>query len=178
MRTVSDRRQRVVAALLVVAAVLFVVGVAAEPAEGAHGDEPSGDVAGRSESGEAGHSEAGESAEERARDGEAHEAAEAGDEERVLGLDLESPGAVAAGLVVSAVLAALVVWRPDRRALVVVALVAAGFAVLDIAEVARQVDEDRPGLAALAATIAAMHAATVAGAVWLVTARAPAGAEA
>jgi hypothetical protein len=161
----SDWRLRIIAALVVVAAVLFVIGVTAESDGDTHAEEPSGEVAGHSESGES-----GESAEVRAREGA--EAVEA-DEQRVLGLDLESPGPVAAALVLSAVLAAAVLFRPDRWVLVAIAVVAAAFAVLDIAEVGHQLDEDKTGLAVLAATIAAMHAATAALAVWHLTARAP-----
>jgi hypothetical protein len=166
----SDGRLRIVAGLLVVAAVLFVIGVAAESDGDTHTDEPGGEAAEHpgAESGEA-----GESAEVRA--SEAAEGAEAteGDEERVLGLDLESPASVALALVLSGGLAAAVLWRPDRRVLVAIAVVAAAFAVLDIAEVSHQLDEDRTGLAVLAATIAAMHAATAALAVWHLTASSP-----
>ena len=137
MRTDPGSRPRAIAALLVVATILFVVGVAAEPTTDTHTDEPSGEAAEHVESAEK-------------------------DEERVLGLDLESPGPVALAVVLSAVLAAAVLWRPDRRVLLVVALGATAFAVLDIAEVAHQLADDRTGLALLAATIAAMHAAATA----------------
>ena len=59
--------------------------------------------------------------------------------------------------------------RQSRRGtsvLLAIAVIAAAFAVLDIAEVSHQLDEDRTGLAVLAATIAAMHGATAALAVW------------
>jgi hypothetical protein len=173
MTIVADWRSRVIAALLVVAAVLFVIGVAAEPNNDTHSHEPSGEVAPRSETGGAGeHSEAGESAEARASEGTGNEVAES-NEERVLGLHLESPGLLALAVVLSAVLAGAVLWRPDRRVLLAIALVAAGFVVLDIAEAAHQLNENRTGLAVLAATIAAMHTATAALAVWQLTARAP-----
>jgi hypothetical protein len=164
MSIAAGWRPRVIAALLVVAAVLFVIGVTAESDEDTHRDEPSAQ-------GEE-HSEAGESAEVRADEAAAaDEEAETtegteGDEERVLGLDLESPGPVAAAVVLSVVLAALVLWRRDRRVLVVTAVVAGAFAVLDIVEVSHQLDEDNAGLAVLAATIAVLHAATAALAVW------------
>jgi hypothetical protein len=109
-------RLRIIAALLVVAAVLFVIGVASEPNEDSHSEEPGGEVAG--------HPEADETAEARA--SESSEGTEP-----------------------------------------------AAFAILDIAEVGHQLDEDRTGLAVLAATIAALHAAATALAVWRLTARAP-----
>lgn len=165
MTVVSDWRPRLIAALLVVAAVLFVIGVASEPNKDTHSDEPSAEVTG--------HSEANETAEARASEAAGRTEATESGEARVLGLDLESPAPVAAALVLSAVLAALVLWRPDRRVLVVIAVAAAAFAVLDIAEVSHQLDEDRTGLAMLAATIAALHAATAALAVWHLTAREP-----
>ena len=131
MSIAAGWRPRVIAALLVVAAVLFVIGVTAEFDEDTHSVEPSAEVEK--------HSEGGESAEVGAREAaEANEEAETtevaeGDGERVLGLDLESPGPVAAAAVLSAMLAALVSWRPDHRVLVVIAVAAAAFAVLDIA---------------------------------------------
>jgi hypothetical protein len=137
-----------IAALLVVSAGLFVIGVTSESDGDTHSDEPS------AESTE--HSEANETSEVRANEGE----------ERVLGLDLESPAPIAGALLLSAALAGLVLWRPDRRVLVVIAIASGAFAVLDIAEVIHQLDEDRTGLATLAATIAAMHAAVAALAVW------------
>ena len=76
-------------------------------------------------------------------DGEAGE-----NEERVLGIDLESPLVAAAVVVVRP--ARRTRRRPSQRLLVVIAVVAAAFAVLDIAEVVHQVDGNRTGLALLA----------------------------
>jgi hypothetical protein len=72
--------------------------------------------------------------------------------------DVESPLLVMAAVVVSLVLAGLVWRRPDRPLLIVIAVVAAAFAVLDAAEVAHQLDEDNTGLALLAGLVAALHA--------------------
>lgn len=78
----------------------------------------------------------------------------------MLGIDVESPLLVTAAVIASLVLAGLV-WRlRDRRLLIVIALVAAAFVVLDVAEVAHQLDEDNTGLALLAGVIAALHAGT------------------
>ena len=83
-----------------------------------------------------------------------------GDEERVLGIDVESPLLVTTAVVVSVLLAGLVWRRRDRSLLVAIAIFGAGFAVLDIAEVAHQLDEAHNGLALLAGLIAALHAST------------------
>lgn len=175
MSIASDWRPRVIAALLVVAAVLFVIGVTSESEKDMRSDQPSAEVAGHSEGGESSQGRASEAAEANG-EAEPNESTERkdGDEGRVLGLDLESPAPVALAVVLSAALALGVLWRPDRRALVVVAVVAAAFAVLDIAEVSHRLDDDQAELAALAATIAVLHAATAALAVWYVTDRAPA----
>jgi drug/metabolite transporter (DMT)-like permease len=85
-----------------------------------------------------------------------------GDGERALGIDVESPDLVATAVVVSLLLAALVWRRPTRRLLLLIAVAAAAFAVLDAAEVAHQLHENRTGLALLAGLIAALHAAAAA----------------
>jgi hypothetical protein len=152
--------QRVIAVLLIVAAGLFVIGVAAEDDADTHSDE------GTAQAGE--HDEATESAEaieaeaaERSTS-EAERSESDGDDERLLGIDIESPVLVTAAVVASLLLAGLVWRRRDRRLLLVIAVVAAGFAVLDAAEVAHQLDEDHTGLALLAGLIAALHAAAAA----------------
>ena len=123
--------------VLLAATALFVLGVALEP---------SSEHAG-SESGEHAASEVGEAGTE-----------PAGGEERVLGLDLESPLVVGLAVAASVGLALLAWSRPERRWLVAIAVVAAAFAVVDVAEVLHQLDEDRMGLALLAAGVAALHA--------------------
>ena len=65
-------------------------------------------------------------------------------------------------LVVASVGLALLAWsRPERRWLLAIAVIAAGFALVDVAEVLHQLDEDRMGLALLAAAVAALHALAV-----------------
>jgi phage I-like protein len=66
---------------------------------------------------------------------------------------------VTTAVVASPLLAGLEWPRRDRRLLIVIAVFGAGFAVLDAAEVAHQLDEDHTGLALLAGLIAALHAA-------------------
>jgi hypothetical protein len=123
--------------VLLAATALFVLGVALEP----HTEEARGEHA-ESETGEEG-------------------TEPAGGEEKVLGLDLESPLVVGIAVVASVGLALLAWSRPDRRWLVAIAVVAAGFALVDVAEVLHQLDEDRMGLALLAAAVAALHALAV-----------------
>ena len=147
----SRRLRRVAAILFVVAAALFVVGVATEgdshteTTEAVH--DESGETAEHNETAEAaGHDEAAEA-----------ESGEHAEEEAVLGIDVESPGAVASAVAVSLALA-VGLWLLNRRWL---ALVAVGFglmfAVFDIAEISHQLDESRTGLAVLAGVIAAVH---------------------
>lgn len=138
--------------VLLAATALFVLGVALEPhteeARGEHAESEAGEHAG-SEAGEAG-TEAGEAGTE-----------PAGGEERVLGLNLESPLVVGIAVVASVGLALLAWSRPERRWLLAIAVIAAGFALVDVAEVLHQLDEDRMGLALLAAAVAALHALAV-----------------
>lgn len=167
VRTRAVRARRLAAVLLAVTAGLFVLGVSAE--RGEHRDTGSrsgevGDAHGR-EGGESGASgeavEGGESGEggEAVEGGErAGESGESGEEGEVLGVDLGSPGIAALGVVVSVGLA-VALWLSDRQA---VAWAAAGFAgvfvLADLAEVGRQLDESRGGLALLAVALALGHA--------------------
>jgi len=61
--------------------------------------------------------------------------------------------------------AALAWLKPRSSVFVVVAVFAAAFVILDIAEMVHQLDRSRGGLAALAAIIGLAHAGVVAGAV-------------
>src|SRR3954447_26626187 len=76
--------------------------------------------------------------------------------ERLLGVDPESTGVLAIAVVVSLALAALV-WRGAAPwLLVLVALVMAAFAALDIREAVHQIDESRAGLTLLALLLPAV----------------------
>lgn len=135
-----------VGTLLVAAAALFAVGVATE-----------GDV--HHEPGTAPHTETGEAGEhvDQAGHDETEEVAETG--ERVLGVNLESTPLVVAAVAVTVVLAAAT-WRRDRRlVLLVTAVFAAGFAVLDVAEFSHQIRRSAITIAVIAAVIAILHAA-------------------
>lgn len=136
------RLRWLVGTLLIAAAALFALGVATE-----------GDV--HHETGSATHAETGEAGEEAAHD-EAGEVAETG--ERILGINLESTPLVVAAVAVSVVLAAAT-WRRDRRlVLLVTAVFAAGFAVLDVTEFSHQIRRSAVTIAVIAAVIAIMHA--------------------
>lgn len=92
----------------------------------------------------------------------------------MLGIDLESPLPITTAVIVSLLLAGLVWRRPHPQLLIVIAVVAAAFAVLDAAEVAHQLGEDHTGLALLAGLIAALHAAAAALAIHQTTTTTPA----
>jgi hypothetical protein len=154
-------KRALLVALIVAATALFVVGTTIERNRG--DEHPAAEQSSESgEQGEAAHSEEGEEgpASEPARD-------EGSESEEILGIDPESAGLVAVAAVASLLLAAAV-WRsPDRKALLLlVAAAMLAFAALDIREVVHQVDENRGGLAVLAALVAVLHlaAASVGGA--------------
>jgi Flp pilus assembly protein TadB len=144
---------RVAAVLLLVTAVLFSVGVAIERRDSGH--EAAAAVTPDREGAEA--HESGESA-------ESVESAESADQdhgenEAVLGVDLESPWTVAAAVAVSAALA-VGLWVSSRRWLAVIAAAfAVLFAALDIDELVHQVTEHRAWLVAIAVLLAVGHLA-------------------
>ena len=149
--------RRLAASLFVITAALFAIGVASEGEESAA--ESAAEQAEGSETvdaGEVAESEAGEEAEGGSEE-VGHEESEAG-EEKVLGVDIESPTTVALAVIASLALAAGL-WSTRRRWVALLA-VAMGvlFAVFDVAEVFRQLDESRAGIAALAAVVAIGHA--------------------
>jgi hypothetical protein len=169
---------RVVGALmLVLATIVFVIGIAVErsvageasevrPAETAatSGNEASEEAA---EEGAEGHDESEEAEEANEAEGEgadarAAEGAEPHSEEReasetILGINPESTGAIAVAVVISLLLAATL-WFWGTPAVLGTAIVfALFFAALDLREVAHQVSEARSGLAALALLAAVLH---------------------
>jgi hypothetical protein len=152
-----------IAAVILAATVLFVVGIVIENGEAdEHGDETVAHASGEGlaeEAGESAEGEAGEASESTATTTEADEE-EDEDEERVLGIDLESTPFVILAVVVSLGLATAVWIAPARElffALVAVALAMIAFAALDIAEVFHQIDESKGGIAALAGLVALLH---------------------
>jgi hypothetical protein len=154
---VSRRLRRAAAALLIVCGGLFIVGVTAEADTHAETTEPAGrhDEASEAAEGETGHEEATETGGPKAGHDESAE-------ERILGVDVEAPGAVVLAVAVSVALA-VGLWIRKQRWLAVAAVgIAVVFAVFDVAEIAHQLDESRNGLAVLAGVIAAGHLAAAA----------------
>jgi heme/copper-type cytochrome/quinol oxidase subunit 3 len=136
-----------IGALLLAASALFAIGVATE---GGHHDESVASVA----SGE--HNEVTEH-KEAARHNE--RTAASGSGETVFGINLESTPLVVLAVIVSVVLA-MATWRTDYKVvLLVTALFAAAFAVLDVAEFSHQIRESATTIAVVAAIIAVLHAA-------------------
>jgi hypothetical protein len=149
--------------LIVVATALFVIGVAIERNSGdVHAEEATPFVAEAQESdtehseGEAGPSEDKDAVAEAG----SHDESEDSGEEELLGLDVESTPLVALAAAVSLALALAISLRPGWLPLLVLIVVAmALFAALDVREVFHQLDEDKTGLATLAALVAALHLA-------------------
>jgi hypothetical protein len=136
--------------LLVIATVLFAVGVATERADGDDHDE---DVS------SATHVEAGEG--EQQDEGAESADTESGehDEETTFGIDRERPAIVVPAVILSLALAVLVWFRRDMWLLWTVVVFALLFTAFDVAEVVHQLSEDRGGLALLAAIVALLHLA-------------------
>lgn len=155
MKTVVLRARWLLSALLITGAALFTIGVAAERSNHNHHDEPS---AAHKEGGEeAAHDEASEAAEGSRREAAGAEHEE--HEETVLGINVESTPLVATGVLVSVAFAILVWFRRDSLLLWVVAAFTASFAVLDVAELLHQIDENRTGIAVIAAVVVVVHTA-------------------
>ncbi len=153
----------ITAALLIASAAAFATGAAIE-----HHTAPG-------ESRQAQHAEAGTPAEnaggaEGAASGESRATQTAEhSSETLLGINPEATGLVVIAVAVSLVLAALILTVGSPLLAAGVALAMLAFTALDIREVTHQLNESHPGLAALAATIAALHA--LAGAAALLTIR-------
>jgi hypothetical protein len=144
---------RLAAVLLVVTAGLFVVGVTEE-----NGDQHTESTEATHTEGEAAHEdESGETPEQHADEAQS-EASDFTENSKILGLDPESPGLVAVGVVLSAALAAGLWLTNKRRIAVAAAAFAVLFADLDATEVSHQLDENRNSLATLAVAIAVGHA--------------------
>ncbi len=169
----------VLSALLVIGALLFVVGVAAERGD-RHSEPARAAVVGSvpvnavprthvegsgSEESEAATTSATELAGQAETPGHPETGASVESSEgRVLGVNLESNGVVGVGVILSVVLAALVWSRRSKIVIVAVGAFTVAFAVFDIAEVIHQANGSHRGVAVLAALVAVAHlaAATVA----------------
>lgn len=146
-------------ALLAVSTVLFAVGVIAERSEApeaAQTEAAGGEAAGTREGAGAAESEEGNA--EPASDETSSE------QERVLGIDLESTALVVLAVLAGLGLAALTATRFGRLRgfLLPVALVTLAWAALDLREVVDQLDESRTGVALAATMVAVLHLAAAA----------------
>jgi hypothetical protein len=154
----AQRAARAAAVLFVVTAALFVIGVSTEPGHN-ESTEATETTAARSEGAEATEPEGAhdEGSDETSESGEEPHSEGTGEDETVLGIDVESRVNVTLAVIVSLALAIGLWFRPVRPVAITAVVFAVLFAVLDIAEVIHQLDDDQTGAAALAAVIAAGH---------------------
>ena len=165
------KSRTLLALLVVVASVLFVVGVSVERSSGDSHDEPSAAATEQSGATEAGEGSTGEAGAAR-EGGQAGEAGEVGEgeaaageqsgseDETLLGVDLEATGFVVLAAGLSLALVAAIWLRPEWGwVIAVVVVVMVAFAALDVREVFHQLDEDDGGLALLAGVVALLHLA-------------------
>jgi hypothetical protein len=131
-------------ALLVASTALFTVGVVAERS---HPEPTSTHVEAAHEEGEA---------------GERPEQVEP--DETLFGIDLESTPLIVLAVIVGLALAALVATQFGMRpgVLAAIAVVALAWAVLDVREIAHQLDESNTGIALVALAAAVLHATAAA----------------
>jgi hypothetical protein len=150
-------------ALLAVSTVSFAVGVAAERSDAdTHAPEAAQTEAAGAGAAET-HEEAGAAESE---EGHAEPASgeTSSEDERVLGIDLESTPLVVLAVLAGLGLAALGATRFGRLRgfLLAVALVALAWAALDLREVLLQLDESRTDVALVAMMVAVLHLAAAA----------------
>lgn len=152
-------QRSLLAGIIVLATALFVIGISIERSDGHHDEEP---AAAHVETGEA--AEGGESATHEESEAETSEAGgashEEGEDEKVLGVKLESTPFIVLAALVSLALALGAWLRPDSAALLgLIALVMLAFAVFDLAEVGHQIEESEAGLVVVAGLVAVLHLA-------------------
>ena len=136
--------RRIAAGLLVIAALLLLRGVSNESA----GESASRQTSENTE----GHVGTGSESSETT-----GAAAENHTESKVLGINIESNAAIVAALAISLLLAALIVLVDAPAVEAPAAVFALAFTVVDIAEVAHQLDVSESGLAILAVVVALAH---------------------
>lgn len=159
-RATSRPLRLVLAGLIVVATVLFVIGVAVE-----RGSEARATPGLHQETGEAGETPGAADEHAAAPVTVAGPVESAAHSETVLGLDLENPGVVAAIVVGWLVLLGSLFFF-GRGALVVIALAALAATLLDLNEVLLQLERGNTGVATLAVAVAVAHAALCVVAGW------------
>jgi hypothetical protein len=141
--------------LLVVATAALAVGMSVERGGDTHTAAPSAESAEHAGS---------EGAEQAKTGGEATEQAQSAGEDRLWGIDLESPAAVVGVVALSLLVAAAVWWRPRREVFLVGVVFCLAATLFDVREVVHQVGEQSAGLTALAVLVALLHlGAAVAG---------------
>ena len=149
--------------LLVVSTALFAVGAFAERSQADERGEPASVRA--HESGESPGELGGEHHEGEAEAaGDRVEAPHADESERLLGVETESTPLIILAVIAGLALAALAATPVGRGplALLAIALLALAFAVLDVREVAHQLDESHTGVAIVAIAVAVLHLASAA----------------
>lgn len=150
--------------LLIVSTALFTVGVlverSSEQSEESERSEQAQSAAAPEEAEHADDGAAAEGSETARSEEEAH-----ADEERLLGINLESTALIILGAAFGLLLAAVCAVGSGRRrpgVLLAVAVVLIAWAVLDIAELMRQIDASQTGIAVLAGAVAVLHLAAAA----------------
>ena len=143
--------------LLVISTVLYVAAVTIERnSSGEQNEAPAVQPAASGE-GQEGHSEAGETQTDSGTTTKPDKP-EVGNQERLFGIDLESPWLIVAAVVVSiALIGALFLF--ERTALVLILVFSIAATALDILEVATQAHRSNSGLALLALLVALGHVA-------------------
>lgn len=144
MRTLAARARALIVILLIGSAVLFVIGTTLERGESKH-EEPAATTSSEA----SGEETEGEGAEGGEAKGEG--------EERIFGVDPDSPWAVALAVVASLALAAGVALIGSTPVLVLTGLFALAFAAGDLRELVRQLDESNAGIAVIAALLLVAH---------------------
>jgi len=144
----------ITAALLIAGAAAFATGATIEHATASSESRPVHQEQGP-EAGMAGENPAGAEGAASGDSSAAHAAEHSS--ETLLGINPEAAGLVVTAVAVSVLLAVLILTVGSPLLAAVVALVMLAFTALDIREVTHQLNESHPGLAALAATIAALH---------------------
>ena len=151
------------AVLLVVGAALFAVGVGVEHNGGdQHSESPATATTVHTEAsdtGAEGGSEAGNESTPHIEGSSSEASAHSESSEQILGINTESSGVVAVAVMLSIALAVIVIVRQRRPPFLAVAAFAGAFAAFDAVEAVHQIDNSRPGIAAIAILLALVHAA-------------------
>jgi len=135
--------------LIAVSTVLYVIGVTLEHA-GERQETPAAQLV--PAEGQPGHSEANETPSETIPETQP----EAAHQEALFGINLESPGFIAAAIIGAIVLIGLVLWM-ERIGLLLAVVFALAAVLLDVLEVITQINRSNTGLVAVAILVAVAH---------------------